>query len=239
MTRVSVLAGSLVHWWEHGGVHFRASFPNCQWYQQMPWGCKELSGCCIDGLWTVNGGALWNASGCFSVEPVVRRPGAKTPRCVPINRLCCREPQARGDTTSLLFGPSSTGAKATHCASPDNRLHKTDSLACSHTGLFCASPVNRLHMTDSLACRLAGHLRNSGNQLPRTHSLAGSFTGSICAYSPTDYPGTQMPVAGRRHIAPDHLDAARIQHDTSKTTLQHTASNHFPVHHLALFSAGG
>jgi len=25
-------------------VHFRASFPNCQWYQQIPLGCKELSG---------------------------------------------------------------------------------------------------------------------------------------------------------------------------------------------------
>ena len=25
-------------------MHFWASFPNCQWYQQMPWGCRELSG---------------------------------------------------------------------------------------------------------------------------------------------------------------------------------------------------
>ena len=78
------------------------------------------------------------------------------------------------------------------------------------------------------------------NQLPRTDSLAGSFTGSICAYSPTDYPGTQMPVAGCRHIAPDHLATARIQHDTSNTTFQHTDRKHFPVHHLtSLLHVGG
>ena len=43
------------------------------------------------------------------------------------------------------------------------------------------------------------------SQLPRTDSLVYSSTRTP-ASSPTNYPGTQMPVAGRqRHIAPDHL----------------------------------
>jgi hypothetical protein len=51
--------------------------------------------CCGDGLWTANGGWMWTVSGCMSVVPVVRRPGARAPRCVPVNWLCCGEPQAK------------------------------------------------------------------------------------------------------------------------------------------------
>ena len=43
------------------------------------------------------------------------------------------------------------------------------------------------------------------NQLPRTEPLACSSTGPFCTSSPTDYPGTQSPVASRQClIAPDH-----------------------------------
>ena len=90
---------------------------------------------------------------------------------------------ARCGTTSHSIGPPSTGAKASHSESPDNQLHRADSLACSNTGFLRASPDNRLpkrthsstaspdhhaspdnrlHRTDSLACSLAGPLRNSG-----------------------------------------------------------------------------
>jgi hypothetical protein len=48
------------------------------------------------------------------------------------------------------------------------------------------------------------------NQLTRTDSLASSSNGPRCASSPTEYPGTQTPVAGRhRHNAPDHLARRR------------------------------
>jgi hypothetical protein len=153
-----------------------------------------------------------------------------------------------GTTTSNSTGPSPTGANAIHGASLDNQLHRTDSLACSHTGPLRASLDNRLPRTHCLqprqistplwttgcpghiTCSLAGSLRLSrqqaaqdtspaaspdlcttpDNQLPRMDSLACSSTGPLCASLPTDYPGTQMPVAGRqRHIVPDHLARRR------------------------------
>jgi len=126
---------------------------------------------------------------------------------------------ARCGTMSHSISPSPTGAKATHGTSPDNRLHGTDLLSCSHTGPLRASPDNRLsrwiHSLD-LCVTL-------DNQLPRTDSLVCSSTGSNCTSSPTDYPGTQTPVAGcQGHIASDHLAATvRTQHDTCNTTAQH------------------
>ena len=144
--------------------------------------------------------------------------------------------------TSLSIGPTSTGAKATHGTSPDIRLHRTDSLACSHTRLLRTSPENRLPRRTHSSTVLPDHLASPNrlprrthspaaspdfcatpdNQLPRTDSLAGSFTGSTCASSPIEYPGPKTPVAGRqRHIAPDHLaNAAWIQHDARNTTTQ-------------------
>ena len=56
---------------------------------------------------------------------------------------------------------------------------------------------------NSLTCGLAGPLRNAGQPAAQdTHSPAA--TPNHCASSPTDYPSTQMPVAGRqRNTAPD------------------------------------
>ena len=69
---------------------------------------------------------------------------------------------ARCCATSHSTGPSPTGVKATHGTSPDNRLHRTDSLACSHTGPHGASPDNnRLPRMDSLPCSLVRSLHNS------------------------------------------------------------------------------
>jgi len=59
------------------------------------WAAKSCRGCCGDCLWTANGGALWTASGSLSVVHAMIGPGAKARRCVSVNRLCYREPQAR------------------------------------------------------------------------------------------------------------------------------------------------
>ena len=86
------------------------------------------------------------------------------------------------------------------------------------------------------------------NKLPRTDSLAGSSTGSLCASSPTDYPGTYTPIAGRqRHIAPHHMarhrtDPARHrQHNRPTPQRSSTPVASFTSQFLtqALFSAGG
>jgi len=78
-------------------------------------------------------------------------------------------------TTSIFIGQLSTGAKATHGASPDNCLHRTDSLACSHTGLLCASPHNRLPRRTHLSTASTDHHASPDNRLPRrTHSSAAS-----------------------------------------------------------------
>jgi hypothetical protein len=93
----------------------------------------------------------------------------------------------------LSTSPSPTGVKATHSASPDILLHRSDSLVCSHTGPPHISPDNRLPKTDSLACRLARSLRSSG-QPAAQDGLPRSTTGPLSTSSPTDYPDTQMPV---------------------------------------------
>jgi len=77
--------------------------------------------------------------------------------------------------TSLSIGPTSTGAKATHGASPDIRLHRTDSLACSHTGLLRASPDNRLPRRTHSSTASPDHHASPDNRLPRrTHSSTAS-----------------------------------------------------------------
>jgi len=86
---------------------------------------------------------------------------------------------ARWGTTSLSIGPSSTGAKATHGASPDNRLHRTDSLACSLAGPLRNSgqPAAQDGLTRRQSHRinlrifadwLPGH-PNAGSRPPTTH----------------------------------------------------------------------
>jgi len=70
------------------------------------WVAENFRGCCGEGLWTVNGGALWTTSGCLPVVPAVMRPDAKAPRCVPVKRLCCRQPQARCSLWSAGWWPS-------------------------------------------------------------------------------------------------------------------------------------
>ena len=129
------------------------------------------------------------------------------------------ESSARCGTTSLSIGPSSTGAKATHGASLDNWLHRTDSLACSYNGLLRPSPDIRLPRQTHSPAPSPDLCATPDNQLPRTDSLTGSFTRSTCASSPINYPGTQMPVASRQqHIAPDYLaSAARIQQHNNPT----------------------
>jgi len=51
--------------------------------------------CCGDGLWTANCGWMWTVSVYMSVVPAVRRPCSRAPRRVPVNCLCCGEPQAK------------------------------------------------------------------------------------------------------------------------------------------------
>ena len=73
------------------------------------------------------------------------------------------QPAAQGGHTRLQ----------THWTSPDNRLHRADSLTRSHTGPLRASPDNRLPRRDSLVHSLAKPLRASpDNWLPKTDSLA-------------------------------------------------------------------
>jgi hypothetical protein len=82
-------------------------------------------------------------------------------------------------TTSHSTGPSPAGAKATHATSLDSRLHRTDSLACSHSGPLRASPDNWLPRVDSFAYSLAGSPRLSGQQAPMVDSLAYSLARSL------------------------------------------------------------
>ena len=87
---------------------------------------------------------------------------------------------------------------------------QADSLTYSHTGLLRAYPDHRPRRADSLTCSPPDLCAPPDNQLPRTDPLACSFTGPLCASSPTDYPGSQAPVAGRQHlIAPDHSACRR------------------------------
>jgi hypothetical protein len=65
-------------------------------------------------------------------------------------------------------------SRANHGASPDNRLHSADSLACSHTGPLRACPDIRLPRVDSLAHSLAGPPRNSGQPDAQDASPAAS-----------------------------------------------------------------
>ena len=116
-----------------------------------------------------------------------------------------------------------TTNRSTHRASPDNRPRRVDPLICSLGGSPHPSGqqamqgipahlqprrISRLSgqqvaQVKSLTCSLTGPLRNAGQQAAQdTHSPATKP--DHCASSPTDYPGTQMPVAGRQlHTAPD------------------------------------
>ena len=116
-----------------------------------------------------------------------------------------------------------TTNRSTHRASPENRPRRAYPLTCSLVGSPHPSGqqatqgrpahlqprrISRLSgqqvaQANSLTCSLAGPLRNAGQPAAQdTHSPAA--TPDHCASSPTDYPGTQMPVAGRqRHTAPD------------------------------------
>jgi hypothetical protein len=78
-----------------------------------------------------------------------------------------------------LHQPINNRSRATHGASPDNRLHSADSLACSHTGPLRASPDNRLstgRLTRPQPRRIFTLLRTTGS--PRADSPANSLAGS-------------------------------------------------------------
>jgi hypothetical protein len=94
-----------------------------------------------------------------------------------------------------------TTNRSTHRAFPGNRPHRADLLTCSLTG----SP--RLPGQQATQGRLAHLQPHRTSAQRRTTSCPGhspAATLDHCASSPTDYPGTQMPVAGRQlHTAPD------------------------------------
>jgi hypothetical protein len=117
-----------------------------------------------------------------------------------------------------LHRPINNRSTATHGASPDNRLHSADSLACSHTGPLRASPDNRLP-TDGLTrpqpCRIFTLLRTTGcpgrthspaaspdlcampdNQLPRTHRLQPHRTLRIFKYRLPRHPNASSRPPG-------------------------------------------
>jgi len=77
------------------------------------------------------------------------------------------------------------------------------------------------------------------NWVPKTDSLACSSTRPLHASPPTDYSGTQMPVAGRQcHISPHHMANRRTElarhRQPNTATHQHTSRIiHFPVHRLS------
>jgi hypothetical protein len=117
--------------------------------------------------------------------------------------------------------------------SPCNRLHNTDSLACSLDG----SPHIAGQETDQeVHTRLQRHrismpLRTNGSpgrthstaaspdrQLPRTDSFACSSSGQPTS-SPNQCPCTQKPVDGhQRHIALEHLAPCRTDHSLKRQT---------------------
>jgi hypothetical protein len=103
--------------------------------------------------------------------------------------------------TSNSTGPSPTETKATHSASPGNRLHRTDSLACSHTGSHRASPDNRLSRADSLTYSLAGSLHFSGQQIAQGGLTRQQSRRISALLRTTSCPGrTHSPAA-----QPDHF----------------------------------
>jgi len=129
-------------------------------------------------------------------------------------------------------------------ASPDKRLSRTDSLACSLTESprLSGQEAAQDGLTRLQPYRISTPLRTRGcpgrthspaaspdlhaspdNRLPRTVTLACSSTGSLGASSPTDYPGTQTPVAAANDTLFQIVwpAAARTQHDTGSTTAQH------------------
>jgi hypothetical protein len=106
-------------------------------------------------------------------------------------------------------------------ASPDNTLHRRTHLSAASPDPH-ASPDNRLHRRTHSSAASPDPCTTPDNQLPRTDPLACSSTGPLCAATPTVYPGTQTPVAGRqRHITPAHSAAvAQTQHDSSSPPAQ-------------------
>jgi hypothetical protein len=93
---------------------------------------------------------------------------------------------------------------------------RADSLAHSLSG------SSRFSVQQDVRCELTRPQPRRTSAQRRTTScperIACSFTGSLCASSPSDYPGTLTPVAGRQqHTVPDNL-AARIQHDSRTAT---------------------
>jgi hypothetical protein len=97
-----------------------------------------------------------------------------------------------------------TTNRSTYRAFPDNRSRRADPLTCSLTG----SP--RLPGQQATQGRLA-HLQPRRTSAQRRtsscpgHTHSPAATSDHCASSPTDYPGTQMPVAGRQHHTPPDL----------------------------------
>jgi hypothetical protein len=115
-------------------------------------------------------------------------------------------------------------------ASPGNRLSTGGLTRPQPCRTFTLLRTTGCPRADSRAHSLAGSSRFSGQQAaqggltrpqPRRTSaqrrttscpgrIARSFTGSLCASSPTDYLGTQMPVAGhQQHTAPDNMARRR------------------------------
>jgi hypothetical protein len=86
---------------------------------------------------------------------------------------------------------------------PDNRTRRADPLTCSLAG--SPHPSGQQATQGRLAylqLRRISAQRQTTSCPGHTHSPAA--TPDHCATSPTDYPGTQMPVAGRqRYTAPD------------------------------------
>ena len=122
--------------------------------------------------------------------------------------------------TSLSIGPTSTGAKATHSAPPDIRLHRTDSLVCSHTGLLRASPENRLPRRTHSSMASPDPLASPDNRLPRrTHSSTASL-GHLAS------PENRLPrrthsstASSDHHTSPDNRLPRRTHSPASLTRL--------------------
>jgi hypothetical protein len=145
-------------------------------------------------------------------------------------------------TTSHSTGPSPTGVKATHGAPPDSRQHRTDLLACSHTGPHRTSSDNRLPRTDPLSCSLADSTSLSRQQaaqdgLPclQLHRTTLRISANWLLRNPNT--SSQLPTP---HFSwpygqlPHRLHRTPAAQQPNTATLQHTSCFiHFPVHRLS------
>lgn len=110
-------------------------------------------------------------------------------------------------TTSHSSGPSPTGVQATHGASPDNRLHRADSLACSHTGprriaRLCRQQAAQNGLTHLqprwIACLSRQQVAQGGLTHLQPHRIPAQLRTTSC-------PGlTHLPAAPSDHSAHLH-----------------------------------